>query len=180
MRCREWDPRCNKTDFDYVFHEMHYCCCKELLRVKPKAGTAVLFFPALPNGLKDSMSVHAACPVTKGEKFVVQQWYHTKPLPKVNIASPCCVVPLSRKATNFYSIFCHLHTKIFYRFFWRSRAQTRISRRSMPFLDFGRRRRLRRSKRRRRRRRRRKGYEVQFNGLKHLRRFVLGWFRIWA
>ena len=41
----------------------------------PRAGTLVIFFPALPGGEQDPLALHAALPVGAGaEKFVAQQW----------------------------------------------------------------------------------------------------------
>lgn len=70
---------------------MQYCCCAELLRLAPREGDAVLFFPARADGTKNKIAVHASCPVishstgsstSSGDstKVVVQQWFHGSPL----------------------------------------------------------------------------------------------------
>jgi prolyl 4-hydroxylase len=65
-----------------------YCCCEDVLSVKPFAGDALLFFPMKADGSKEEMAVHAACPPLSaggeaGYKEVVQQWFHkTHPAPE--------------------------------------------------------------------------------------------------
>ena len=41
------------------------------LKVKPERGKAVLFYSSLPDGNYDERSMHAALPVTKGEKVCI-------------------------------------------------------------------------------------------------------------
>eukprot|EP01048_Picozoa_sp_COSAG05_P014806 COSAG05_NODE_1710_length_4237_cov_3.480667_5_plen_158_part_00 len=68
-----------------------YCCCEELLSIKPVIGDAILFFPLKADGSKEEMAVHASCPVLTtatadelvasggddgSNKEVVQQWFH--------------------------------------------------------------------------------------------------------
>ena len=51
------------------------------LRVRPAAGDALLFFPALyPSGRPDDRTVHAAEPAV-GEKWVSQLWLHADDYP---------------------------------------------------------------------------------------------------
>mmetsp|Transcript_31517 Transcript_31517/g.48250 ORF Transcript_31517/g.48250 Transcript_31517/m.48250 type:complete len:238 (-) Transcript_31517:80-793(-) len=44
------------------------------LAVTPEAGKAVLFYSQLPDGNMDDLSQHAALPVTKGEKWLMNLW----------------------------------------------------------------------------------------------------------
>ena len=46
-----------------------------VLKVKPKKGSAVLFYSLLPSGQLDHLSVHSSCPVKgKSTKWISQQW----------------------------------------------------------------------------------------------------------
>ena len=44
------------------------------LEVKPEKGKAVLFYNLLPDGNYDELSMHAALPVKKGEKWLANLW----------------------------------------------------------------------------------------------------------
>eukprot|EP00538_Stauroneis_constricta_P002463 CAMPEP_0119556374 /NCGR_PEP_ID=MMETSP1352-20130426/8357_1 /TAXON_ID=265584 /ORGANISM="Stauroneis constricta, Strain CCMP1120" /LENGTH=497 /DNA_ID=CAMNT_0007603327 /DNA_START=154 /DNA_END=1647 /DNA_ORIENTATION=+ len=44
------------------------------LKVKPQTGKAVLFYSQLPDGNMDDFSQHAALPVLKGEKWLINLW----------------------------------------------------------------------------------------------------------
>ena len=44
------------------------------LKVEPKIGKAVLFYSQLPDGNMDDWSHHAALPVKKGEKWLMNLW----------------------------------------------------------------------------------------------------------
>jgi hypothetical protein len=62
-------------------HKLPYCCCAEALKVKAQRGTALLFFPQLPNSshARDTAAWHGSCPVAAdapGEKWTLQQWWH--------------------------------------------------------------------------------------------------------
>lgn len=46
----------------------------ETLLVKPKKGKAALFYSFLPDGNLDDFSQHAAKPVLKGEKYLINLW----------------------------------------------------------------------------------------------------------
>ena len=46
----------------------------EQLKVAPEPGKAVLFYSQLPDGNMDDFSQHAALPVTKGEKWLINLW----------------------------------------------------------------------------------------------------------
>jgi prolyl 4-hydroxylase len=37
--------------------------------VKPRVGDALLFYSLTPDGTQDKLSLHAGCPVIKGEKW---------------------------------------------------------------------------------------------------------------
>ena len=81
---------------DYERLGMQYCCCTELLRLAPREGDAVLFFPARADGTKEKIAVHASCPVVSDSmtsgvdstKVVVQQWFHREPLDKDSALYP--------------------------------------------------------------------------------------------
>ena len=45
---------------------------------KGRAGDG-LFFASMREGKPDSKSLHAANPVTRGEKFILSQWIHDRP-----------------------------------------------------------------------------------------------------
>lgn len=44
------------------------------LRIYPKPGRAILFFSRRPDGEEDKASLHAAEPVTMGEKWIATRW----------------------------------------------------------------------------------------------------------
>ena len=46
------------------------------LKVTPAAGKAVLFYSQLPDGNLDDFSQHAAKPVVKGDKWLINLWVH--------------------------------------------------------------------------------------------------------
>lgn len=54
-------------------------CAKGHVAVKPKKGTAMLFFSLKPDGTADEASMHTGCPVEKGVKWTATKWIHTKP-----------------------------------------------------------------------------------------------------
>jgi len=58
-------------------------CCEEnisgTVRVRPRRGSAILFFNHDLNGKVDPLSEHAACPVRKGVKWIAQRWFRLKP-----------------------------------------------------------------------------------------------------
>jgi predicted 2-oxoglutarate/Fe(II)-dependent dioxygenase YbiX len=49
------------------------------LRHRGKAGDGVYFAHVDPNGVPDRMSLHAALPITRNEKFILSQWIHDRP-----------------------------------------------------------------------------------------------------
>mmetsp|Transcript_26751 Transcript_26751/g.58001 ORF Transcript_26751/g.58001 Transcript_26751/m.58001 type:complete len:178 (+) Transcript_26751:287-820(+) len=99
MQCATWDSACDKSSFDYRGNGLAFCCCKELLRVKPRRGDAVVFFPGTMQGTRDSMAAHAACPVRKGVKHVVQQWFHATQLPENSRLDTSAVQALMKTAS---------------------------------------------------------------------------------
>ena len=44
-------------------------------KVEPRKGSAVLFYNLLEDGNGDDLSLHAALPVWKGEKWLANFWY---------------------------------------------------------------------------------------------------------
>eukprot|EP00055_Hartaetosiga_balthica_P012471 m.60664 g.60664 ORF g.60664 m.60664 type:complete len:518 (-) comp7957_c0_seq1:4013-5566(-) len=46
--------------------------------VQPGHGDAVFWYNLLPNGDGDDLTLHAACPVLKGAKWVANKWIHEK------------------------------------------------------------------------------------------------------
>ena len=44
------------------------------LRVRPKAGRCLIFFPCFVDGTPDLRTLHAGMPVANGEKYVLQVW----------------------------------------------------------------------------------------------------------
>jgi prolyl 4-hydroxylase len=46
----------------------------DAIKIKPKKGSAVLFYSLKPNRELDALAVHGSCPVIKGQKWISQQW----------------------------------------------------------------------------------------------------------
>ncbi|XP_051959985.1 prolyl 4-hydroxylase subunit alpha-1 [Xyrauchen texanus] len=46
--------------------------------LRPKRGTAVFWFNLLANGNEDGRTLHAACPVFVGNKWVANKWIRTR------------------------------------------------------------------------------------------------------
>ena len=46
------------------------------LDVKPKKGSAALFYMVTPDGNRDDLTQHAALPVIRGEKLMTNLWIH--------------------------------------------------------------------------------------------------------
>lgn len=44
------------------------------MKIRPRKGTAALFYSLLPDGNGDDLSLHAALPVTEGEKWLANFW----------------------------------------------------------------------------------------------------------
>ena len=51
-----------------------FCESDTVFKVAPKKGRAVLFFPLNPDMTEDKYSIHGACPVVSGEKWILQRW----------------------------------------------------------------------------------------------------------
>lgn len=49
----------------------------KVIRIAPKKGRALMFFGHDENGDRNTLSLHGACPVFKGEKWIIQQWLRT-------------------------------------------------------------------------------------------------------
>jgi hypothetical protein len=81
LECEVFD--CDEDEFE-LNKMMAYCCCAERLRVAPKRGSAVLFFPLMRNGTVDERVAHGACPVLRehDEKWAVQQWFEAGAVPR--------------------------------------------------------------------------------------------------
>ena len=47
-------------------------------RYKGKPGDGI-FFASQRDGKPDPTSLHAAAPITRGEKFILSQWIHDRP-----------------------------------------------------------------------------------------------------
>lgn len=63
-------------------------CCEEdspggkvdgLLKIQSKRGRALLFFNHRLDGKQDWLAEHGACPILKGEKWIMQRWFRYKP-----------------------------------------------------------------------------------------------------
>lgn len=80
--------RTDPTSGEQVYG-VKYCCgtpekdAPETVRVTPKKGRAVLFFSHHPDGRVDHKSLHASCPVTKGEKWIAQRWLRFEPYQRI-------------------------------------------------------------------------------------------------
>jgi prolyl 4-hydroxylase len=51
-----------------------YCASSQYLKIKPKAGSLLLFYSMKPNLNIDDLAWHGSCPVVKGEKYAAQRW----------------------------------------------------------------------------------------------------------
>ncbi|TVU19939.1 hypothetical protein EJB05_36121, partial [Eragrostis curvula] len=58
-------------------------CAQKGVAVKPRKGDALLFFNLSPDGTTDSLSLHAGCPVIKGEKWSATKWIRVASFDKV-------------------------------------------------------------------------------------------------
>jgi prolyl 4-hydroxylase len=48
--------------------------CQTGLRVQPKKGSVIIFYSLRPDGSRDSLSAHGACPVRGGVKWAANKW----------------------------------------------------------------------------------------------------------
>ncbi|KAG8039340.1 hypothetical protein GUJ93_ZPchr0039g14220 [Zizania palustris] len=65
-------------------------CAQKGVAVKPRKGDALLFFNLSPDASKDPLSLHAGCPVIKGEKWSATKWIHVASFNKVYHAQGNC------------------------------------------------------------------------------------------
>ncbi len=49
------------------------------LAIKPRRGTAVIFYNHDAEGAPEPMAVHAGCRVVEGEKWAANQWVTLRP-----------------------------------------------------------------------------------------------------
>ncbi|BAT75340.1 hypothetical protein VIGAN_01318600 [Vigna angularis var. angularis] len=54
-------------------------CAKKGLSIKPKMGSALLFWSMKPDATLDPLSLHGGCPVIKGNKWSCTKWMRLKP-----------------------------------------------------------------------------------------------------
>ncbi|CAI7782683.1 unnamed protein product [Closterium sp. NIES-54] len=54
-------------------------CAKGMLAVKPKRGNALLFWNLKPDTTLDPKSLHAGCPVIRGNKWSATKWIRVQP-----------------------------------------------------------------------------------------------------
>ena len=58
--------------------------------VKPKKGSAVLFFSFHINRTSDTLAGHASCPTLRGTKFTATKWIHESPFSTGTYVTPTC------------------------------------------------------------------------------------------
>ena len=51
-------------------------CARRGLANRPYKGDMLLFYSLTPDGKPDERSLHASCPVTRGEKWSATKWIH--------------------------------------------------------------------------------------------------------
>lgn len=56
-------------------------CGRQGLGVRPRKGDAVLFWSLRPDGVFDTLTRHASCPVVRGQKAVATRWIHESHYP---------------------------------------------------------------------------------------------------
>ncbi|CAI5499188.1 unnamed protein product, partial [Closterium sp. Naga37s-1] len=64
-------------------------CANRGLAVKPQKGDALLFYSLHPDGTTDQSSLHASCPVIRGEKWSATKWIH----PSVRMIDGAALLP---------------------------------------------------------------------------------------
>lgn len=52
-------------------------CARRGPAIKPRTGDAILFWSMTLTGVEDEASMHASCPVVRGEKWTATKWLHT-------------------------------------------------------------------------------------------------------
>ena len=63
-------------------------CAKRGPAIKPRTGDAILFWDMSLVGKEDESSMHASCPVIKGEKWTATKWCALLPTPCHACAEP--------------------------------------------------------------------------------------------
>jgi len=67
-----------KEKMDFKVHRMEemapYCDSNFYLKIRPQAGTAIMFFSYRPDYSQDSYAIHGACPLKRGHKAIFQRW----------------------------------------------------------------------------------------------------------
>lgn len=61
-------------------------CAKKGVAVKPREGSALLFYGITLDGNTDPTSLHASCPVIRGEKWTATKWMRGAPGREVDSA----------------------------------------------------------------------------------------------
>eukprot|EP00451_Oxyrrhis_marina_P015528 CAMPEP_0204329982 /NCGR_PEP_ID=MMETSP0469-20131031/14568_1 /ASSEMBLY_ACC=CAM_ASM_000384 /TAXON_ID=2969 /ORGANISM="Oxyrrhis marina" /LENGTH=321 /DNA_ID=CAMNT_0051312685 /DNA_START=52 /DNA_END=1017 /DNA_ORIENTATION=+ len=71
----EWS--CSPAQFQAYATMNEHCCCRERLKVAPKQGDALVFFPLSVDNEVELMAEHGSCPViSEGkEKWIAQLWF---------------------------------------------------------------------------------------------------------
>ncbi|GJP38985.1 hypothetical protein CLOM_g23385 [Closterium sp. NIES-68] len=64
-------------------------CANRGLAVKPQKGDALLFYSLHPDGTTDQTSLHASCPVIRGEKWSATKWIHVRSFEARPLAQGC-------------------------------------------------------------------------------------------
>jgi len=54
-------------------------CAEGVVAARARAGDALVFWSVMPNNEIDPASMHAGCPVIKGEKWTGTKWIHAEP-----------------------------------------------------------------------------------------------------
>ncbi|PNW85285.1 hypothetical protein CHLRE_03g179500v5 [Chlamydomonas reinhardtii] len=67
-----------KANIDKPITNWTDCDADGGLRYKPRAGDAVLFWSAFPDGRLDQHALHGSCPVVTGNKWVAVKWIRNK------------------------------------------------------------------------------------------------------
>ena len=63
-------------------------CAQRGPAVKPRQGDAILFWSLDTWGREDKNSLHASCPVIKGEKWTATKWLHVERFPAMAPRTP--------------------------------------------------------------------------------------------
>jgi prolyl 4-hydroxylase len=63
-------------------------CAQEGVAVRPRKGDALFFYSLTPNGEVDPKSLHAGCPVVRGDKWSATKWLRVEPYSASWLARP--------------------------------------------------------------------------------------------